>query len=541
MHRLPALTLAAALLVTAAPAARGQAVTGLGEDATGVGAGRLRLSIGADWSLAQEEYAPDAQGGFILRPLGARLSVDTLGAAQIGALGPLQDSLRAAAGSSTLRLSLGQSDTRVSQTVARVPISLEAGLTRWFSLRATVPIVHTISDIFFAANVTGSGANVGANPARSDAQAFASDTALVQQLARAATAVASYCGGAGSGSSACASSPGLVTSTRAFSSELGSVYASGGVAPLQTSPAQSQIDARIAATRAALNAFAAIPGSGVPSVDAAGVAAATAPVTTADVQAFLTDPALGTGIAPLQTINRWQLGDAELDAKITLFDSFALRGESRFAPQGVNVRVALSGGYRFPTGGRGSPDVILDVPQSGGTSALLAGGYVDVLLGRHVWSSFVAHYVRPRASALTIRAGAPGVVIPAATDRITVSRQLGNILELTAMPRWVVNDFFSFGGTYSYTRRAADGYDGTLPGLAALGAGTMVQVQRVGGGMVFSNAHAVALGRSRVPFDVAYQHLQTIRVSAGTVPKYTTDQILVRLYYGRGRVPAGQR
>lgn len=544
MHRLFALFVSATLLA-AVHTADAQAVTGLGEDATTVGARRLRLWIGADWSLAQEGYGPDGHGGYVLQPLGAALTVDTLGAAQIAALGPLQDSLRSATGSSALRLSLGQSNTRVSQTIARVPITLEAGLARWLSVSATVPVVHTISDVFFAGNIGGAGANLGANPARRDAQALASDTSFLQQLARSANAVATYCGGAGAGSSACAGSAALVASTRSFGAELGSVYASGGVVPVQSSAPQAQIDARIASVRNALNAFAAIGGSGVPAVEAAGVVAATAPVSTADVQAFLSDPALGTAIAPLGTVNRWHLGDAELAAKLTLFDSFALRRESRFAPRGVNLRVAVSGGYRFPTGSRGSPDVVLDVPQEEHTSALLAGGYVDVLIGRHLWSSFVAHYTKPRASDVIVRAGAPGVVIPAASDRVTLSRQLGNVVELDAMPRWVVNDFFSFGGVYSYVRRAEDVYSGGAPhppgadllaplGYGALGAGTMVREHRVGGGVVFSNAHAYALGRSRVPFDVSYQHVETIRVSGGSAPKYTTDQILVRLYYGRG-------
>lgn len=548
MHRLSAATLATALLVIAAPSARAQAVSGMGEDATTVGAGRLRLWVGADWSLAQEAYVPDGQGGHVLQPLGAPLSVDALGAAQIGALAPLQDSLRLATGSSALQLSLGQSKAQVNQTVTHVPITLEAGLARWLSVSATVPIVHTISDVFFAANVGGAGANLGANPARTNAQSLASDTAFVQQLARSAAAVASYCGGPGAGSSACSGSTALVASASAFAGEISSVYASGGLAPLQSSAIQGQVDARSASVRDALNAFAAIPGSGVPTVSATGVVGATSPVTTADVQAFLSDPSLSTAIVPLQTIERWHLGDAELNAKVTLFDSFALRGASRFTPHGVNVRVAVSGGYRFPTGSRGSPDVILDVPQEEHTSALLAGGYVDVLLGRHLWSSFVAHYARPRASDVVVRASAPGVVIPQLADRVTLSRQLGDVLELDATPQWVVNDFFSIGGVYSYVRRGGDAYQATSaapppdllmsiagPDYGVLGTGTEVREHRVGGGIVFSNAHAVALGRSRVPFDVSYQHLETIRVTGGTAPKYTTDRILVRLYYGHDR------
>lgn len=548
MHRFPALLLAAALLVTAAPAARGQAVTGLGEDATAVGAGRLRVSVGADWSLAQEAYVPDGMGGYVLRPLGAPLSVDTLGAAQIAALGPLQDSLRAAAGSSALRVSLGQSMTRVSHTITRVPLTIEAGLTRWLSVSATVPLVHTLSDVYFAANVGGAGANLGANPARTDAGAFTTDTMLVQQLSRAATSVASYCGGAGAGTTPCAGSATLVASARAFAAEIGSVYAGGGLAPVQASSIQAQIDARTASMRNALNAFAAIPGSGVSAVDPIGAVPAPAPVTSADVQGFLTDPTLGTGVAPLGTIDRWGLGDASLNAKLTLFDSFALRDESRFEPRGVNFRVAVSGGFQFPTGRRGSPDVVFDVPLEQHTSALLAGGYVDLLFGRHLWASVVAHFTKPRASDIVVRAGAPGIVIPLATDRTTISRQLGNVLEVDATPRWVVNDFFSFGGSYNYVRRAADVYTSAAgasstgpvllagpPDLGALGEGTMVQEQRIGGGIAFSNAHAVALGRSHVPFDVSYQHLETIRVSGGSAPKYVTDQILIRLYYGRSR------
>lgn len=548
MSRFASLALAAALLATAASSAGAQAVTGLGEDATTVGARRVRVWIGSDWSLAQDAYTPDGNGAYVLRPLGAALTLDTLGATQIGAVRSLQDSLRAAAGTSAVTLSLGRSTTRVSQTINHVPLSIEAGLARWLSVSATIPLVHTISDVFFNANVTGSGANVGANPARSDATAFATDTSLVQQLTRSAAAIASYCAGAGAGSSACAGSAALVSSTRAFSGELGSVYVNGGLAPTQTSGVQSQIDARVASVKNAVNAFAAIAGSGVPAVSATGVVGAATPVTTTDVQTFLSDPTLGTAISPVQTLDQWHLGDAELNAKVTLFDSFALRGESRFSPHGFNLRAAVSGGLRFPTGRRGSPDVVFDAPQAEHTSALLVGGYVDVLVGRHLWGSLVAHYVHPRASDIVVRTALAGEIIPLASDTVTLSRTLGSVIEIDATPRWVVNDFFSFGGVYSYIRRDADSYAGVaglqpsgsliapLPaGFPALDAGTMVHEHRIGGGVVFSNAHAVAQGRSNIPFDVSYEHLETVRVTAGAAPKYVTDQILVRLYYGRSR------
>ena len=64
-----------------------------------------------------------------------------------------------------------------------------------------------------------------------------------------------------------------------------------------------------------------------------------------------------------------------------------------------------------------------------------------------------------------------------------------------------------------------------------MGIGTNFTEQRVGGGVAFSNAHAVSLGQSKIPFDVSYLHTETISGSGGALPKLINDQILIRLYY----------
>jgi hypothetical protein len=299
------------------------------------------------------------------------------------------------------------------------------------------------------------------------------------------------------------------------------------------------VNARAEFYRTSLNAFAGIAGSGVPTISAAGVVAAPAPLTTAQIQDVFTNPAFGVQVDPLQTIDRTHIGDVEFAAKLLLFDSFRLRGADRFTPHGLNARFAVGAGYRFPTGEAPSPDNLADIDLGTHQSALLLSGYTDLMLGSHFWTSLVAHYSRSTSRDVILRLAPDSVVFPSLSTRQTVQRQVGNLIEVAATPRWVFNDFVSIGGQYVYRHKPADSYalNGSfangapvLTGLLMTPAGMELTEQRVGGGVVFSNAHAVQLGRSSFPFDVSYMHSQTIQ-GRGLVPKVISDQVMVRLYF----------
>ncbi len=508
-----------------------QAVTGLGDDATLTPAGSFRIKIQSDWSYYDQLFAsPTAGAPGVLQPLGARFTINSLGVAQLPILKPVQDSLRALTGIAGLNVSLGSTLTGVTNRVASVPISLEAGLTRWFSITALVPIVHTRTSVFFRANQTAASVNLAANPAGTDPTARTTDSLLTQQLISSAAAVRSYCAGSGTSNSQCSGYGTLVASATTLGNSLSNVYTYGLLVPTRGSSIQSAVDARIANVRNALNAFAANPSSGVPYVSATGVVGAPVPLATPVLQALLTNAAYGVGLDPLQTVDRTHVGDAELTGKLLLFDSFSLRGQSRFEPSGVNARMSVAAGYRFPTGALPSANALTDIGSGTHVGAVLVRGYADLTLGRHFWISGIARFAKASADSLTVRF-APGVAFPAASSAIGVSRQTGNMLELDALPRWVFNDFVSIGAEYLYRHKPEDAYTSGGAPIAGLGAGTDFTEQRVGGGIVFSNGHAVSQGKSNIPFDVSYLHMETIAGSGGAVPKLTTEQILIRLYF----------
>ena len=508
-----------------------QAITGLGEDASVTPAGSFRIKVQSDWSYYDQLFVSPTPGAAgVLRPLGAAFTLDTVGVAQLPILRPVQDSLRAITGLAGLNVSVGRTITQVTNRITSVPISLEAGISRWLSITALVPIVHTRTSVFFRANPGANEANLGANPAGTDVVARATDSIFAQQVITAASAVKAYCTGSGASDPQCSGSSALVTSATGLGNSLSNLYVNGILVPTRGSSIQSAVDARVANVRGSLNAFASNPASGVPFVSATGVVGAPTPLATPVLQQLLTKAPYGVGLDPLQTIERTHIGDAELTAKLLLFDSFYLRNMSRFTPSGLNARLAVGAGYRFPTGTLASSNALTDIGSGTHVGAVLLRGYADVTVGGHFWVSAIARYAKATTDSLTVRYD-PGVAFPSASSAIGVQRQLGNLFELEATPRWVFNDYISIGGQYLYRHKPIDAYSAGGIAVPAMGVGTDFTEQRVGGGIAFSNAHAVSQGKSKVPFDVSYLHTETIAGSGGGLPKLISDEILIRLYY----------
>ena len=508
-----------------------QAIMGLGEDASTTPAGSFRFRIQSVWSYFDQQYVSPAPGTpGVLQPLGGRFSLDSVGASQLPVLRPLQDSLRTLTGVSSLNVSIGKTVTQITDRITNIPVSVEAGVTRWLSITAMVPIVQTTTNVFFRANPKANEANLGANPAGTDPSARATDSLLAQQLVSAAHAIQAYCSGSGSSDPQCTGAAALVSSAAGLGTSLSNIYVYGVLVPTRGSSVQGAVDTRIATVRGALNAFAANSASGVPAVTATGVVGAPTPLATPLMQEFLSNPAYGVGLDPLQTISRTHIGDAEITAKLLLFDSFSLRKMSRFTPHGVNARLAVGAGYRFPTGALPSPNALTDLASGTHVGAVLVRGYLDLTLGGHFWVSGIARYAKATSDSLTLRY-APGVAFPSAASAVNVNRQLGDLVEIEAMPRWVFNDYISVGGQYVYRHKPVDTYSVNGTAEPDMSNGTDFTEQRVGGGIAFSNAHAVSEGKSKIPFDVSYLHSETISGRGGALPKLITDAITIRLYY----------
>lgn len=546
MFRRLAPLLAAPLLALPAASGVAQQVRGAGDDAWTLPGGVIRFSAGGLWSLFNQLYGQQGE----LVPLAGGFAADTLGVAQIPALLPLQSSVRTLTGSNAVNVSLGKTVVSASGRVQTATFGVDFGLAHWLQIGALVPLVRTRTNLFFNANPTGAQGNVALNPATSDVNAFVTDTTFGNQLLRAATAVQAYCSGSGASTSQCAGGAALASSAHAFGTSVLQVYGNQAspLVPIQQSDVQQAIDARATNLRTQLNSFAAIGGSGVPQVTATGVVAASTPLTAADIQQLIADTTLGIQSDSLRSTDRLHLGDIQLDAKLLLWDSFHGHTDARMHPHGVNERLAVGVGYRLPTGAASPADTFFAASTGTHEAAVGGRGYLDLLLGSHFWTSFVARYDHSMGSDLAVRVpampdSAPGIV--PVYRRMTVHRQLGNLWEFEATPRWVVNDFLALSAQYLYRRQQQTQYSGSTVTVGpnaqtggvtvtvdptTLGTGSAFREQRVGAGITFSNAYAASLRRAPVPFEVSYLHQQTIAGRGGNIPKLFTDQIAVRLY-----------
>ncbi len=526
----------------------GQRVLGPGDDAVVLPRGTMVIRGVADWRFANELYGPNGLEG-----IGARWTLDSLGAAQLPVLRPLQQGLRELSGLSAVSVSLGQTVTKVNNRISAFPIGVSVGLSKRLTVGLTVPLVQTASNVFFSGSPGTNKGNVAFNPALGDVDAFNADTAFISQVRRAAAAVSAFCGGAGAGNPQCVNGAGLAAEAATFADGLGRVYPNGLFVPLTGSDIQQAVDNRAALYRTGLNAFADVPGSGVTAVAETGVRGAALPLSTNDLQGIVMFPSLGVGADSIASMRRWELGDIELDAKFLLFNSVPMvQGaggptSSLAELSGVHARLSVGGMLRLPTGRAPSADQFFDVTAGNNAMAFGVRGYADLLVGPQFWTSIVARYDMNVASDQIMRVSdTPTQVFLSSFRKMNVNRKVGNALELEVTPRWVLNDFMSLSVQYAIRNKAEDRYTGSVVTVgpdsltgdetvtinpSTLGLETAYTAQRIGGGFSFSSVRAYQQGKARIPFEVMYMRSQTITANGGYAPKQLTDRIEVRVYW----------
>jgi hypothetical protein len=520
-------------------------VLGVGDDATVIPRGAVRVSAQATWATYNELYGPGGK----LEALGAPLSSDSLGAKQLEMLRPLRTTLRTLAQLPNAEVSLGPMRTDFSARVARSAFVLDFGLTSRIMLTARVPYEHTVSEVVLDVNPRNELANrpnIGINPALAAqaATVTAQNRGVVDSLLRVAQEVAGRL-------DACASSSGdpvcsdqsrartLVNDARAVATGIARTYGIGvdtargaQFVPLANSALQDAIVARVTALNASFKTY-------VPNLAAfAAPVAAVAPISAGQAGALISD---SLGVAAIGVVERSHLGDVEVGAKVLLIDTFGGLARARAHRDGIGFRMSVGGLARFGTGQAERADDIVDVGTGDGQTDIEGTGALDVVFGRRFWASVVGRYGVQMADEKEFRI--PDVSrnpFLAAYRQKTVARDLGDYIELQATPRYVYNDYLSLSANWTYRRKGEDKYNGTLTAedlagqsvvldASILGVGTEQTEQRVGGGASFSTLRAFDRGRARLPLDVSLLHWQTMSGS-GYLPKQFSTQVQVRYY-----------
>ena len=555
-------TLALAFIAVVAPPANAQRVVGVGDAADVLPRGIFRLRIIGQWTGFNERYGMDTPGrpNGALEPLGVDFTLDTIGVKQFPNLATLQGGLRTLTGNPNWSATLGNTNVILRDRVTAYPIVFDLGLTNRISLAVMVPYVQTHSSVFFNVNTNGTQGNLGFNPAAGGiAAAVTQNTTMYTQFIAASNALAgslAACQADPTVSPSCptvlASAPALITQSRLFAggtvgpvggafSPTGGVYTASPFVPIVGTDAQLSIEARVQAFKAL---YASFLGAGNP-ITTNGPFASQNRLTLPDAQRILTASAFGIVADPLTSTGHSHVGDIDMGAKFSIFDSFGgSTSDARYSPKGVNLRAAVAGLLRLPTGQVESANNFVDVGTGRGATTLEGRGYVDVLLGSRFWQSFVVRFNKPFSDTQEMRIiDLPNEELAPEYRRQTVDRTLGSAFEFETTPRIVLNDFFAISGQYVYRHKAQDHYKGTftipqaITGYAdiTLDASTLdleteQSEHRLGGGISFSNVYAWEQGKVKVPFEVTYLHWQTVRGSGGNQPKFFTDQIALRLY-----------
>jgi hypothetical protein len=489
------------------------------DDATVLRPGMLRIDGIFGVASADQRYGLNTPGrrAGSLEPLATDYRIDDLGVSQLPGLAAAEQSIRALAGQPAFMLSLGRPVVTSVVNATAMPISLDLGIAPRVMIGVMLPYVKTRNAIGFDFNPAGAEGNVGLNPALAAGVARTMNTAFRDQITTASAslrAALDFCA-ANPGSGSCptletnrAAAEALIVASRGFRDQVDAVYGSDTTAapapfvPRAASAAQLAIDARAAEYNALYRSLLGL-GSAAPDPIAARPFGAQAPLTAGQAQALFTDAdsPFGLGIDQLRLVERSHIGDIEAAIKLLVVDTF---GDSA---GGFAMRAAIGGAYRFATGQEDDPDDLFDIATGDGQDDVEIRSAVDIRFARRVMTSIRARYTiqLPDETIARIPRGA-GDIFPPAYSAQLVERDLGDIVEIDAVPRYALSENFSLIAHYMFRRKAEDQYTGTftIPGsvtgfgdveldAATLQTETEAIEHSVGAGFTFS----ISQGRGR--------------------------------------------
>ena len=470
-------------------------------------------------------------------PLAAPL-IDATGALLFPGISRLEGTLRDWLGEPELNAVLGGSRALVTASRVRVPLRAEVGLLDRVTIGVMVPLVRNRTEVEFAFRADSATANLGVNPAlRSPTEVLAFTNELRARSESAAQRASQLCAEAPA-SPECAAADGVARDGGHLLTGFLSSYSASPFFPLSTSSAARTLQQRVGSFNQGLASL------GLPAL-ARQPLFPDARVDADDLQALLSDPAVGIGTVPLQDqVGVWELGDIEVNAAIGLLagesrDSAAPR--PRFAYEvgaGVLVRVG--------TGSEDDPNVFLDLATGDGQTDVEGRAFATLRSGRFgLWSDLRLGFQRPRT--IVRRVGPPDLVLVPAVNSATVEWTPGSYLQLEVSPRYHFTDELAFTGGYRLYSKGEDEFVRVSPApdpqdtsplpspplytdVSLLAVGSEETLHEVGGGLLFSTLAAWEEGRASRPFELRFNVLWAMSGSGRTAADGVRALVGLRLY-----------
>lgn len=242
------------------------------------------------------------------------------------------------------------------------------------------------------------------------------------------------------------------------------------------------------------------------------------------------------GLDSLQTTVRgWAPGEIDVGLRVLLLDTFDpvqpvdedrfratrepdLRGDGiRFrTTAGVRVRIPLSEPDVDPYL---VPSTPLQQPIGTGQTDVELGLWQDAQFGRWLWVVGSLRYVLQLEDELVTRVQTAGAPFAYADQQRTVSRDLGDIVELRLSPRFRLNETLSLGIEYRWRSKGSDVYSGEgAPDPAPLGAGTGQTRHRLGIGGWYRTTPRYLAGIANFPVELSLVWQGSIAGGGGMTP-----------------------
>jgi hypothetical protein len=520
-------------------------------DATVIPRGGVRLRLLTEWTRYDELFGVPGVASGRTAQLAAGLATDSLGPREISALSSTETAVRAASGLTGFRLTAGKLVATANSRVVTSPLVAEYGLTSRLTVGLMVPLVQTRTTVFAALNPDTGFANVGPNPALLAADARTANAALVDRIRLAAAALLDR-------SVQCRVNPtrdeclpingqdaaiqSLIQSSNTLAGAIESLYGTSAnspgqlFVPLTGTPADRAIGARIAKLDTSYRAFLGA------SVVTGSVAAAQGPAALEQLQSLVSSDVLGIGRDTIATTSRTSIGDISIAAALQLMNTFGDSTATR------RVRVVVNGAIRFGTGQPAATNRLFDIGTGYGQTGVEAGGAEDVQLSERFMLTGVGRYILQLGTIDVARVANPAnSPVPLALYG-SGTYSAGNVLSVLAVPRFRLAPSLSLNGFYSLRRVGADRYTTTTVINAASGGVTIADSERGAsaatehqGGVGFAYSTVMERDRApgRLPFEVAFSHVETLRATGGPVAKSFRDQIELRVYlFGQRRQPS---
>jgi hypothetical protein len=523
------------LLLVAANRTGAQSTNPLLPDATVLPPRGARIRASASFTRADELLGA---GG--LRNLAAPLAIDSLGIVALPLLAPAETAIRAASGLPNFRLTAGNVVATGNSRAVVAPLTVEYGLTRRLTIGVVVPLVETRTTLSYQLNPTLGRANVGPNPVfGSNASTIMSqNNAVVTSLRAAADSLRGrvtscaatpsdpVCGPLAGQSAAIQT---LLQTTGNFATAIERLYGTGAanpglpLIPLAGDASQLAIESQFTALQKSYQTFL------TKNVVTSSVVPAAGPAANFQLQSLVST----FGRDTLGPVDRSSIGDILVGATFQIANTFPdsmVRGDRR-----RHVRLAGNASFRIGTGEPGSRNRMFDYGTGYGQPGILVGLAGDAQLTPRFSASAVANYTLQVGTIDVTRVpNANGSAFPLGIG-IPGTFSAGNVLEVTAIPRYRLAGHFMINGQYSLLRTAADAYalgsipTGALPPTSPSG-NASATAHQVGLGFSYSTVGGPEARPGTLPYEMSFTHLETIAGSGGPLRKTFRDAIELRVY-----------